>query len=153
MPALYYEIVFGDIAWSSHKEHAAVPPESCAVCVTGNQNLVTQRLIAAPRDVLEAKTRVDSFLPTFPDLLDNLASVFRCEASDPRDLIYACLGYSSNSYGIEPDYALRNTLSDVSCQLARNVINSQDYLNILELATVSAYSHRLDFEYPSWIPD
>jgi hypothetical protein len=90
--------------------------------------------------------------PCSIDLLKNLERMNDCEASDPRDLIYACIGISSHSYGIVPDYASDLSFEDVLVRTACKVIKMSKSLEILRLAYPTRL-RSLDTSIPSWVPD
>jgi hypothetical protein len=136
-----------------HKKHAVISSESCQACTVPayHTSSTIASMVPTSLALLTMKPSIGSTLSAFPDLLDNLNHVYHCNASDPRDLVYACLGYSSHSYGIEPDYTPGTSFCDVSCQLARNIIEYRDNFDVLKLSL-----HRRgdrDGEFPSWVPD
>ncbi|KAH7076249.1 heterokaryon incompatibility protein-domain-containing protein, partial [Paraphoma chrysanthemicola] len=90
----------------------------------------------------------------YPDLLDNIFSLSNteCTASDPRDLIYSCLGYSGRTYGVQPDYSPDISLIDAATQLARNVIEQTGNLDMLTLASRQKILG-LQGDHPSWVAD
>jgi hypothetical protein len=135
--------------------HTMIQSKPCQICVAGELFLETAPLVRTASNILQMKARIGSSLSTFPDLLDNLKGVPYCNASDSRDLIYAALGYSSNSYGIEPDYTQGISLCDVSCQLACKIVDHYDNFHVLELALHTHHdaSQKKDVEFPSWVPD
>lgn len=57
-----------------------------------------------------------------PLLFYYLEHAVGCEASDPRDLIYAFLGLSSHNYGISPAYSADVSIEDLGYTLARKAI-------------------------------
>jgi len=73
-----------------------------------------------------------------------------CQASDPRDRIYAFLSLAGPSYGVEIDYTARNTREALLIHTATRIILTEQRLDIL--------SH-LEFDnrpvpgvLPSWVP-
>jgi hypothetical protein len=139
--------------WSiyPHKRSAAVHPDSCQSCVLYHFRKPFDPL--PPIYLVNQKMKLDSSTSGFPDLLTNLMTVEEClDASEPKDLIYACLGYSSYSYGIEPDYNSEITFCDVACQLACNVINHHDNLSALVLG-INYSPETRDLEFPTWVRD
>jgi hypothetical protein len=136
-----------------HKEQLGVLPESCQACVVDNAMSKGWAIVFEPLSLLNSKAcMIDYKLRTFPTLVKNLSGVHQCCASDPRDIIYACLGYSSSSYGIKPDYESETSYRDVCCHLARNIIIRHDNLNALQLA-IDYWPFGKDMEFPSWVPD
>jgi hypothetical protein len=91
-------------------------------------------------------------MPCSPNLLDSLKDMHLCEASDPRDLVYACFGISSHNYGLYPDYTSSLSHQDVFIKVAQNVITHCKSLEILRDAYLTrAGSSGSDI--PSWVPD
>jgi hypothetical protein len=154
-----YQALWGQVCLlCPHKEHADLPPDTCQVCVIMNDmNAIRDDdLIRGPAYLLKLNRDNNFSLSIFPDLLHNLDRTSDFKASDPKDLIYACLGYSSHSYGLEPDYTPETTFCDVSCQLARNIIEYKGNLDILFAAWISrrrsSGEHNEETEIPSWVP-
>jgi hypothetical protein len=86
------------------------------------------------------------------DLLDNLKEIHDCEASNPKDLVYACFGISSHNYGLCPDYTPSLSFEDVLIQVAQHVMTHNKSLGILRHAylTKRYWSHT---DIPLWVPD
>lgn len=102
--------------------------------------------------LLELKIKAEFSMPCSSDLLDSLQEMCNCEASDPRDLIYACFGTSSHTYGLHPDYASSLSVEDVLVRVAQNVITHRKSLGILRSAYVTN-KNSLPSDIPSWVPD
>jgi hypothetical protein len=138
-----------------HDEQAVVLPQSCQACIAYGTWSGHITCVQTANQLLRKKFSSNSSLSTFPDLLENLMNVGTLQASDPRDLIYACLGYSSHSYEVEPEYTPGYSLCDVACQLTCNVIVHSDNLNVLRLTAISNqyWTGTRDVEYPSWVFD
>jgi hypothetical protein len=84
-------------------------------------------------------------------LLNLLDDVHRCEASDPRDLIYACIALTDHHYGVQPNYTEENTFVDVLADLATRIFQHGN-LDLLHQA-VSRHKGYLCVDVPSWVPD
>ena len=74
-----------------------------------------------------------------------------CAASDPRDLVYACLGICSHKYGIHPNYDPTFSVEDLLHRVAQNFISHTGDLSILRTAYLTRW--RSGSNFPSWIPD
>jgi hypothetical protein len=149
---ILFEYDRGD-KYHPHKELLDVLPESCQACVFGNTMSKGKAFYFGPASLLNSKAcMIEYRLRNYSSLRENLSGVYECCASDPRDLIYACLGYSSSSYDIEPDYKSETSFCDVCCQLARNIIIGHDNLNALQMA-IDYLPFGKDIEFPSWVPD
>ena len=74
-----------------------------------------------------------------------------CEASDPRDRVYAFLGLAHRSYGIDPDYSFANTVIHTLIQTAQHIIRYDKSLNILQ--HVGRGRDKLGTFLPTWVPD
>lgn len=128
----------------------------CQICLlhNGSGALPLQEAVWPVNRLLKAKTSIEEQPKSSRDLLCNLRDAHFCKASDPRDLVYAFLGFSEHIYGVYPDYATDISLQDVFIQLACNVICHDQNLDILE----SAYLRRgpmveVGPDLPSWAPD
>lgn len=77
--------------------------------------------------------------------------IYRFEATDPRNLIYAFLGSVDDS-GIKPDYSPEVTLHDVLIKVAQQIIRHEKKLDILEdaLTRSGEYTFRLPGQVPDW---
>jgi hypothetical protein len=75
----------------------------------------------------------------------------QCQASDPRDRIYAFLGLADQGYGIIPKYTWENTIVHVLIHTAQRIITFEGNLDILE--HVSEGREKLGILLPSWVPD
>lgn len=103
--------------------------------------------------LLNAKQTSDIHTGAPGDLLDQLAYSHVCEATDPRDLIFALLGISNHSYGLRPDYSPHVSIIDVLCRLTRNIIEHNCILEILDCAYARAPKPaNVSERIPSWIP-
>ncbi|KAJ5063185.1 heterokaryon incompatibility protein-domain-containing protein [Bipolaris maydis] len=71
------------------------------------------------------------------------------EATDPRDRIFAILGFSSDSasLGIRPDYDI--TCSDLYTKVARAILENSETLEILYAVSGNKHVKAI----PSWVPD
>ena len=74
-----------------------------------------------------------------------------CEASDPRDRIYAFLGLAHQDYGIIPNYSFENTVVAALIQAAQQIIKYDKNLDILQ--HVSRGRDKLGTFLPTWVPD
>ncbi|KAH7063874.1 heterokaryon incompatibility protein-domain-containing protein, partial [Paraphoma chrysanthemicola] len=137
------------------------PPPHDACCACLFYRILPDPLIYEPRllvmnILLDRKSDLSDTdtIEQYPDLLENLYWLRsgRCTASDPRDLIYSCLGYSGRAYGVKPDYAPDISLIDVAAQLARNVIEQTGNVHMLTLACRRKRSG-LQSDHPSWVAD
>ena len=86
------------------------------------------------------------------DLKALLSHSRHCEASDPRDRIYAFLDLlPKNTFPITPDYTSSNTVVHVLLETAQKIIEQEKTLDILR------HVHRgrdgLGTFLPSWVPD
>jgi hypothetical protein len=101
--------------------------------------------------LLNSKLEAEIGGPCSQNLLYRLKEMYPCEASDPRDLVYACLGICSYTYGLYPDYKSDISVEDVFIKVAQNVITHSKSLDILR----DAYRARVGFkaDLPSWVPD
>lgn len=73
-----------------------------------------------------------------------------CEATDPRDKVYALLGLASdipNDAEFGPDYS--SSVAQVYQELVRFVVMKDQNLDILRACQTSRPEHKL----PSWVPD
>lgn len=87
-----------------------------------------------------------------PTLVANLHKTNICEASDPRDLVYALLAFSQQCYNIHPDYAPEIDVVDLFVQLARGIIIEDGKLPILRIAFLKKGINSRP-GIPSWVPD
>jgi hypothetical protein len=74
-----------------------------------------------------------------------------CEASDPRDRVYAFVGLAEPGYNIVPDYRTVNKLERVLIETAKRVIHHDQSLAILQ--HVHRGRAKLVARLPSWVPD
>jgi len=74
-----------------------------------------------------------------------------CDASDPRDRVYAFLGLAHKAYAIVPDYSAENTVAHVLMNIARKIIENERTLSILE--HVHHGRDKLGSFLPTWVPD
>ncbi|KAE9373061.1 hypothetical protein N431DRAFT_557268 [Stipitochalara longipes BDJ] len=75
----------------------------------------------------------------------------RCQASDPRDKIYAFIGLADKGYGIVPNYSSENTIIHLLLHTAQRIIKFESSLDILE--HVRHGREKLGHLLPSWVPD
>jgi hypothetical protein len=101
--------------------------------------------VKATHLILEKRFGTDS------DLLWYLRSFsWVCEASDPRDLIYAFFALSNNNFGLQPDYSENYKLQNLLTDLARKAVSSDLGLKILY--ETKPYSWRSSPGLASWVP-
>ena len=126
--------------------------DACQICLctTDDENPIfagkrVYRLVSAK---LENSKKKDA-----SDLLDWLKEMRFCEASDPRDLIYAGFGISAHSYNLYPNYASDFSFQDLLVQVARHFISHRQSLNVMlrYAGLTRRSSHGSDL--PSWVPD
>ena len=93
--------------------------------------------------------RRDNSFPYSRKLLTLLRRRRRCEATDPRDKVYALLNVASDKERIAmfPDYAA--TREETYIRVARAIIKSDETLELLHCVGAD----RLDRDLPSWVPD
>jgi hypothetical protein len=127
-----------------------VLPESCQACVFGNTMSKGKAFYFGPASLPNSKAcMIEYRLRNYSSLRENLSGVYECCASDPRDLIYACLGYSSSSYDIEPDYKSETSFCDVCCQLASSATTIS--MHFRWLSTICPLEKTLNFPHGSQI--
>jgi hypothetical protein len=85
------------------------------------------------------------------DLKELLQHSKNCEASDPRDRVYAFLGLAHRGYGIEPDYTMQNTIIQVLINTTSRIIEHDMSLKVLE--HVYQGRNELGHSLPTWVPD
>ena len=85
------------------------------------------------------------------DLKDLLRHSRHCDASDARDRVYAFLGLAHRGYGVNPDYSMENTIVHVLIHTARNIIEYDNTLDILQ--DVSCGREELGAFLPTWVPE
>lgn len=88
----------------------------------------------------------------YKDLLACLSYMYLCEASDPRDLVYACLGLTAHTYRIHPNYASNFSFHDLLVHVAQSAIKHDQSLNAILLTARSTVINRAP-GLPSWVPD
>ncbi|KAJ8131369.1 hypothetical protein O1611_g2255 [Lasiodiplodia mahajangana] len=74
-----------------------------------------------------------------------------CEASDPRDRVYAFLGLAHKEYKIAPNYKAEMTIREVLIETAKGIIRFDKSLDILQ--DVYRGRDKLGYQLPSWVPD
>jgi hypothetical protein len=153
---IYYHGVYGFEKEPPDFHHrsgqSAELSDFCQACLLGNDSSRFWDAGRCADRLLQAKIGAESQPGRFEDLLQNLRDAHLCKASDPRDLIYAFLGFSDHGYGVYPDYSQDISLQDVLTQLARNVISQDNSLDILENAYLTRYK-KIGPDVPSWVPD
>jgi hypothetical protein len=122
---------------------------NCFGCAIRNNKPVFREDAKRVERLLTAKTKRSA---RDEGILHTLCDVHLCEASDPRDLIYACIALTDQHYGIQPDYTNGITLEDVLTDLASKVILQDGNLDILRLA-LSTHKGNACHGVPSWVPD
>jgi hypothetical protein len=85
------------------------------------------------------------------DLKELLQHSRSCEASDPRDRVYAFLGLAHRGYEIEPDYTMQNTIIQVLINTTSRIIEYDKSLKVLE--HVYQGRNELGHSLPTWVPD
>jgi hypothetical protein len=75
----------------------------------------------------------------------------RCEASDPRDKVFAFLGLASDRYNIIPDYSTSRSMEEVFVDVARKIIATEKTVEVL--CYVGERDVSSDGLLPSWVPD
>jgi hypothetical protein len=126
-------------------------PESCRACELLKNREHSLRLPTGIQRLLESRRHA-----SFDDktLLENLVNAWFCKSSDPRDLIYAFLGLSTNRFGICPNYSITVSLSDICSHLARNVMMHYGHLNMLQSSYIPEdMRFTRDPCFPSWVRD
>ena len=72
-----------------------------------------------------------------------------CDASDPRDKVFAYIGLTDPAYGILPNYS--HSINQVLIDTTERIIKTENSLEVLEHAIDSAPP--LDPSLPSWVVD
>ncbi|KAH9209027.1 heterokaryon incompatibility protein-domain-containing protein [Leptodontidium sp. 2 PMI_412] len=103
--------------------------------------------LSAVRSMIEGKTR-KGHKATLLSLLQHSTV---CQASDPRDRVYAFLGLADSGHGIVPDYSPSNTLVHVLISTTKAVISQSKTLDIFSHA--SRRCDKLAMFLPTWVPD
>ncbi|KAI9768036.1 MAG: hypothetical protein M1839_004299 [Geoglossum umbratile] len=85
------------------------------------------------------------------DLKELLQHSRNCEASGPRDRVYAFLGLAHRGYGIEPDYTMQNGIVRVLTDTASRIIEYDMSLKVLE--HVYQGRNEVGHSLPTWVPD
>lgn len=75
----------------------------------------------------------------------------KCDASDPRDRVYAFLGLADRGYAIIPDYSVQNTIVHTLISTAQRIVEHEKTLDILQY--VQQGRDKLGCFLPSWVPD
>jgi hypothetical protein len=85
--------------------------------------------------------------------LQNIAHL--CEASDPRDLVYAFFGLSDHHFGLQPDYSKDYRLEHILTDLARELASSDGGLSTISsiLEANFDWDRFKNHGLASWIPD
>jgi hypothetical protein len=122
---------------------------NCFGCAIRNNKPVFREDAMRAERLLTAKTQKST---RDEGLMHILCDVHLCEASDPRDLIYACIALTDCHYGIQPNYANEITLKDVLTDLASKIIFHDGNLDIIRLA-LSTHKGNDCHGVPSWVPD
>jgi Heterokaryon incompatibility protein (HET) len=76
-----------------------------------------------------------------------LALTGHCQASDPKDKLYAVLGLSENTENVKPNYDENVTVEEVFRQFAIACIRTKSSLGILGFCSYSPNA-----THPSWVP-
>jgi hypothetical protein len=88
---------------------------------------------------------------TISDLKIHLRHSRNCDASDPRDRIFAFLGLADPAYGIVPNYDTEFTIVHALIQTATKIIEYEKTLDILQ--DVHCGRETVGFMLPTWVPD
>jgi hypothetical protein len=127
-------------------------PNPCQACLLGEDPSLFWKAGKRVYRLLSAKEANESDPDGSRDLLTILRDAHLCDATDPRDLIYAFFGLSAHSYDIRPEYSPDICLQDVLLQLACNVLSHNKNLDILRFAYLTRRQNQAD-DLPSWVPD
>lgn len=74
-----------------------------------------------------------------------------CEASDPRDKVFAFLGLAAKGYEVEPDYSTPRSMAELCIYTTQKIIEYEkgaDFLHCIPAGRVLN-----DGSLPSWVPD
>ncbi|OAL44947.1 hypothetical protein IQ07DRAFT_591788 [Pyrenochaeta sp. DS3sAY3a] len=131
--------------------------DTCLVCCRHSNPAIDRKLSDRLDCALKlfSSKRVLSFTTApeeYRDLMACVRYMYLCEASDPRDLVYACLGLSSHNYNIRPNYVSHFSFHDLLTHLAQSVIKQDRSLNATLLHARGTASDRAP-GLPSWVPD
>jgi hypothetical protein len=85
------------------------------------------------------------------DLKELLGHSRKCEASDPRDRVYAFLGLADRRYDIKPTYTWGNMVAHLMIETAQKIFSFDGSLSILSSA--SGGTKNLGTLLPTWVPD
>ncbi|KAK4446163.1 heterokaryon incompatibility protein-domain-containing protein, partial [Podospora aff. communis PSN243] len=106
------------------------------------------QLHSAMPPMIDIKRRTNRYV----DLKPLLEHSRYCQATDPRDRVYAFIGLlPRDSYNITPDYRRANTIVHVLLDTARAIIEYEDGLGILR--HVYRGRDNLGTLLPTWVPD
>ena len=90
-------------------------------------------------------------------LMGWLISSQGCRTSDRRDRVYAFLGLAYSQYNIIPDYSPSNTMSKLTLEVIRKVLEAEGSLNFLTYISLEERRWGSDLDdldvydpYPSW---
>lgn len=118
----YYTAAYGfEIQPPDFHEHLKLDhgiPDTCQACLLGEDPSLFWKAGKRVHRLLSAKEAYESDSDGSRDLLTILRDAHLCDATDPRDLIYAFFGLSLHSYDIRPEYSPDICLQDVLLQLA-----------------------------------
>jgi hypothetical protein len=140
---------FGKKAWKPTDLQSPCGRLNCFRCAIRNNKPAFLEDAKRAERLLTAKATPAKSNKT---LLHVLRDVHLCEASDPRDLIYACIALTDHHYGVQPNYTEENTFADVLTDLATKVIFQHGNLDVIRLAVLSREGNP-SVDIPSWVPD
>ena len=162
--AVTYDFHFSGIAlWHSDQPQRTVHGHSapylglrdshyCETCHLGFDFSQFRTAVKRVDRLLKAKRAAESRLDPTCDLLINLHDAHLCESSDPKDLVYAFLGLSNHTYGIDPDYLPSVSIQDILVKLACNFLSLSNNLEILRSSYMTRAGGKQN-NLPSWVPD
>lgn len=129
-----------------------------ATMICGDETVPWDTLRSAaagfPKRLLPIALRFEKHIYANPDnLLDLLLLARQCQASDPRDKVFAILGLlpSGRIDDIEADYTL--TTEQVYTRVALHLAKTRGWKSVLTHAGLLGRESSLLTELPSWVPD
>jgi hypothetical protein len=146
---IHSTLSFGKKAWKPTDLQSPCGQLNCFRCAIRNNKPAFLEDAKRAERLLTAKATPAKSNKT---LLHVLRDVHLCEASDPRDLIYACIALTDHHYGVQPNYTEENTFADVLTDLTTKVIFQHGNLDVIRLAVLSR-ERNPSVDVPSWVPD
>jgi hypothetical protein len=156
------------VSWDILRKAYTGPPSISSLCSSNSEQTITKvfQKLDIIREIISGGRRIE--------LLDLMAGYRYCQATDPRDKIFALMGLISPSFGnsderLAPDYAV--PCKDVYMRTVRFLITvtgnldvlsyceaPYDTTNISNLMSDSMFNTRLSplsepDAFPSWVPD